>query len=469
MSLFTLFLVACGGGCGHDDDDHHDSDGLGTDDSELTDDSGATDDSGIYTSACDEPGEFSVPITGKVQVALYGLDIDGELESVSFEDRYGGDFPFGGIWVSAYVEEEDGSLSWLDEEVVREPSVDGDDYALDLTSETCGKVHVYAVLDLNGDRVLGPDEPSGIHPEALKLKPGKSHSDADVEIVVGPVANDGSVGGWSPGDGTGSGNSGGSGPGYVTVSGLVDVVQAYTAGDVAAMVFGTDGSGPHLWDIIPSADLNDYGAAGADGAYAMGLAENSGSVQLFGAWDADDNWLFDYSDPWGEYASALDVSGNPVSVGASDLPDHDIQVPLGGGDPPFSIVPFVTLSGDLGVVDGDFDDLDAGSTVYVAALKYRPTTDVTVAQVTADAYDLQSWSQAELSGSSSQPYELSVPQGTILYVWAYVDADSDGTLNEEGEHVGNPATAEGHGRMNSGEAGFSGLGIQLGAQEIVEE
>lgn len=469
MSILSFFLVACSSCGGGGDDDSLDSNGLGIDSDDLVEDSGEdTDDTGDDGGACDDPDAFTVPVDGEVTVQLYGLDVDGELVSKDFDEVYGGDFPFGGIWVSAYRENEDGGMTWLGEQVIREPSVDGDTFNIEATSEECGTLHLYAVLDLNGDRVLGSDEPDGVHPEGLKLKPNKTHSGKDIEIVVGPVSDDGSVGGWSPGDGSGSG-SGGSGAGYVTVSGLVDVQNAYAGGDLAAMVLGTDGSGPDYWDIVLEADVNDYADAGATGAYAMGLPENAGAVQLVGAWDADDNWIFDYSDPWGEYVTAPDVSGNPISIGSSDLSDYDIQVPLNEGEPPFSVVPYVKLSGDLSVMDGDFDDLDPGSTLYVAALKYRPATDITVAQVTADAYDMDSWSQAELAGSASQAYELLVPQGTILYLWSYVDADGDGLLNEVGEHVGNPATAEGHGRMNTGESGFSGLDMILGAQEVEEE
>ena len=119
--MVTILLAIIG--CGHGPDDPTTDSGLPGDDSDGGTDSTAAPD------ACEDPGAWSTSIHGTVTVELW-IEADGEREETSFEDSFDGDFPFGGIWVSAYTEDDDGDLVYLDETVIKYPSTAGDSYSL---------------------------------------------------------------------------------------------------------------------------------------------------------------------------------------------------------------------------------------------------------------------------------------------------------------------------------------------------
>ena len=48
-------------------------------------------------------------------------------------------------------------------------------------------------------------------------------------------------------------------------------------------------------------------------------------------------------------------------------------------------------------------------------------------------YDLFEW--PDLTGETVKDWRLAVPSNTIVYLWAYVDEDVDGIVNESGEPV----------------------------------
>ena len=460
MGPLLLVLSGCNG-------KHNDAGGV--DDSGAPEaDSGtsggdAGSDSGGGPDICDEPGTWETEIQGRVTVNLWVEGDDGERESSSFEDSFGGDFPFGGIWVTAYREGDDGELEYLAETVIKYPSTIGDNYRLTVPADACEDLRVFAMLDLGGDRVLGPDEPTGSHPELLEIHPAiANHADVDVAIVTEGVAKKGGSGGSGSGGeggfgggGSGSGSGGGGGGGgsgsggvswttggihggggdnSVIISGDVLVTTAWAAGEVAAYLFELDGSGPYSWHIPGEPTSN---GSGAEAAYELGSSAWKGAMMMLGVWDDDDNWLFDPSDTWGAYITSVDVDGNPITIEDEHLEDHDIQIPLNEGESPFSIVPFIVVSGDIATLDGGaFDDLlDAGASVHVAAMKYRPSTDITLEEVEEDAYDIESIEWADLTGATSVSYELSAPANSIVYLWAYADNDDDGTLNEHAEPV----------------------------------
>jgi hypothetical protein len=101
------------------------------------------------------------------------------------------------------------------------------------------------------------------------------------------------------------------------------------------------------------------------------------------------------------------------------------------------------------VEDGTFDSLDAGSSVYVAALKYRPLTGVAVSTFESDAYDVDSWTWTDLTGQSSKTFSLIVPANQQVYLWAYADEDVDGVVNQTGEAVASGGTND-NGGINTG-------------------
>ena len=176
-------------------------------------------------------------------------------------------------------------------------------------------------------------------------------------------------------------------------------------------------------------------------------------MNLVGAWDSNDNGLIDPADHWGAYASEPGVDGNPVAVGTADLEGYAVEIPLSGsedaGTPGISVVPFVQITGTVSVKDGTFDDLPSGTTVYVAALYYRPSADLAVSTLADRSYDLESWDWTELTGKASVDFSLGVPADTVVYLWAYADEDGDGTVNESGEAVASGGTAD-DGSLDSG-------------------
>jgi len=173
---------------------------------------------------------------------------------------------------------------------------------------------------------------------------------------------------------------------------------------------------------------------GASGNYGFETCDDLGQTNLIGAVDSDANLLIDPNDSWGAYVNTDGEDGNPIDVDDHNLDDMEVQIPLGDGSG-LNIIPFVQLTGTVSVEEGAFDDLPAGSMVYVAALKYRPNNDLTVNSLQSIAYDFDEFEWVELTGEAVKDWRLAVPSNTIVYLWAYVDEDVDGIVNESGEAV----------------------------------
>ena len=123
-----------------------------------------------------------------------------------------------------------------------------------------------------------------------------------------------------------------------------------------------------------------------------------------------------------------------MSIGSADPPDRDILIPL--GTPGLSLIPYARISGELSVDGGTFDDLpEDTTTVYVVALKYRPTTGMSVATLLEQAYDAEIVDIKDLRGEETLSWALGVPAETVIYLWAYADSGSIGTINESGEYI----------------------------------
>jgi hypothetical protein len=151
--------------------------------------------------------------------------------------------------------------------------------------------------------------------------------------------------------------------------------------------------------------------------------------------DSNVNGLIDPDDLYGTYAPSVDTSGNPVTVASEDFSEMRIQIPLLEEGDALSVVPFVSLSGDLGVGGGTFDDLPPGTTLVVAALKRRPQGGIDLATIEGQVYDMQSWEWPDLQGNTTVSYDLTVPSNTLMYLWAFADTDANGRVNEAGEPI----------------------------------
>jgi hypothetical protein len=362
-----------------------------------------------------EPGEEEIAgtIGGTVTVELYTLDEAGERIYTSYEESTGGAFPWDKIFVGAYTQGESGAEHYVGTSVIDGATTGANPYSIEFKADEPTSVFVYASLDYYADNVVGSTEPRGVWPVEIPLADGDSITGIDITILA-PL----------PGGGGGCTDT-------VTMSGEALVTVHYAGGDVAVMLADTGGNGPyHVGALTPVANGD-----GASGPYSFESCSSYGDMNLIGAWDSDGDTMYSPADHWGAFISAPDTDGNPVNVATNDLAGYDVQIPLGeyAG---INVVPFVTVGGDVRMDDGSaFDSLPTGAAVYVVALKYAPNTDLSVSEIEGASYGFQKYEWADLTGHSSLPYQFAVPSNTLVYLWAYVDADLDGVLNEDGEAV----------------------------------
>jgi hypothetical protein len=398
----------------------------------------------------DDDGDDAA-IRGMVTVELYYDDADGRVP-VPWEDVVGesGDFPFGSIFVSAFKTGEDGRETYFDSYTVTRPTIEGDYFSLEVDPALTDMSNVYATLDIRSDGIIASNEPLGVYPEDIIITSGTEADDVNISILV-------DWGKWGPGGwGWGYGSGGGGGcEDIVSVSGDVDITVPYGGGNGMAMLLDTRGKGPYKYDPFTPIATPD----GAEADYQMGMCADSGEYQLVGAYDTNGNGLIDPADLWGAYTAEQGVNGNPINIGESNLEDYVIEVPIDDGRSSMDIVPFVRLSGSAYAEDvASLGDLGDGSLI-VAAMKYRMNAEFPVSAFD-NAYDLIEWSSEDLDGKSSVDWELVVPANTVVYLWAYIDADADGMVNEDGEPVASGG-ADSAGALPTGEEGQSDILLGL--------
>jgi hypothetical protein len=396
-------------------------------------------------------GDDDGVISGLVQVEIYGYDSRGEVQTLSWEETYGENFPFGSIFVAAYtMDEESGRITYLDEYVIRSPDIEGNRYELKVGAVPGEEVRVYAILDYLGDGILSSNEPIGVWPDVVPVTAGEETPDVDIDILAAYT------------DFTGGGGGGGGGvwdsSNYVWISGDGLITVPYAGGSCLAMIYDTAGLGPYYADSFTPVQTE----GGAEGAYGMWVPKNMGNVLLRGAWDANYNGLIDPADQWGQYVDESGAVVGAFQVADVDLPDHTLMIPDGTDVNP-SIVPFVVLGGNVSI-EGGFDALDPGAILHVAAMKYRPDTQIAVSDIPGNSYDYETFSGADLTGSEI-PFTLIAPANTLIYFWAYLDADGDGAVNEVGEQVGSFG-GEASGRIATGTESRTDMSVPL---HIVEE
>jgi hypothetical protein len=442
MTLRTLMLgtlLTTLMGCPPKDDG---SSGAGDDTSGIGDDTSVSgDDTATGDDTAEDTGEPPPPpvtatVSGTVTVEAYIDGPDGR-EEVDEAVYFDGGFPYGPVFVSGTQDNGSGGLSYKGSDAILSPTFTGDAYEMTVTLTEDGSIRVFAILDEQRNYIIETHDPIGVHPDDVAIVDGGVLTGVDITILVEANTDGGSGGG-----------GGGGGPGCdVNISGDFDVVStSFVAGRVGlAMLTTTAGVGPVQWGWVEPAVT----ATGGEAPYDFDACPSQGQMNLVGAWDSNANTLIDPEDQWGAYVTAPDTDGNPVTIGATDLSGLDIQVPIGEGESPLSVVPFVQITGDVSVGGGAFDDLPAGTTVYVAALKYRPSGAVSATTMESDAYDYEAVEWPDLTGNSSFAYDLGVPANTEVYLWAYADEDVDGLVNESGEAVASGG-ADDNGRMNTG-------------------
>jgi hypothetical protein len=366
-------------------------------------------------------------VNGTVSVQLY-TDGGEDLVDLSW-DEYGGEFPFGAIFVAAYtVDETTNAVTYYDEFVISSPSTTGDAYTLDIDLDDTESVYVYAALDWWPDGVIGTSEPIGTWADPIALIEGDAVNDVDI-VISAPLLPTGGGGGT-----------------YLTLSGDVAITQTYTGGDARVMVYDSAGQGPgYVATVTPTATSD-----GATASFSMPILVDSGDVRLLGAWDNDQNGLIEPTDLWGAYVVEGE-NANPLTAGSTDLGGYTVEIPFGIAP---ALTPFVRLEGQLEY--DDFATLPAGTVVYVTALRTRPTGDFSVTDLER-GYDWMSFTGVELVGTGLD-YTLVAPASAVAYLWAYADLDGDGVLNESGEPVASYGRT---GRISVGSANQSGLDMPL--------
>lgn len=393
-------------------------------------------------------------ITGTVQVELYSYDEAGELVWQEWEPLYGDDFPFGAIFVAAYrLDDESMSMSYLDQYVIRSPDPEGNTYELQIDPEDAAEVRVYALLDYWADGILASNEPMGIWPEVVPVQAGVEADGVDIDIPAPYYDFTTGGGGGGPGGVGGGGGGGGDWDpnDYVTITGQGLITEPYAGGSAMALLYDEAGDGPYYADAFTPSKTDE----GAEGDYELWVPKSWGNGKLLGAWDANFNGLIDPADEWGSYVDETGASLNPIAIGTEDITDATLMIPDGLSSNP-SAVPFVVLSGQV-TIPGGFDAV-AGGSVYVMASKYRPEADVSTSDIPATAYDYTIWTGAAVTGDALD-FTLIAPADTIVYLWAYLDADGDGLINEQGEEVASYGDATG--RLATGDDSHTDLELRL--------
>ena len=409
--------------------------------------------------------EHYMTVRSEVMVELYTTDEEGVRQFLPWDDAVGigGEFPFGSIFVAAYLPGTDGREFYFDQHTVTRPRVGGDFYRLEIDPEMTGAVNIYASLDVRGDGIVGTDEPMGVHPNEIPVEAYGSFEDGDIVILVdwdkwGPGGwgwQD--VGGYVPpvdfdGDGEPDELPEG-GCERISVSGNIDLTKEYHGGNGMVLLLDEAGGGPY--QTVEFVPIPKTTGVGATSSYDMGMCENSGHMQIVAAYDLNGNGLVDPADKWGAYISEPGVSGNPIFVEDQWLTDIHIEIPIGDGEPPLSVVPFVNISGDLvlpslaAIADLMVEGVDP--VVHVAAMRYRPEGEFNT-EVFEDAYDFKVWGPEALGVTEGVLWDLVVPANTIVYRWAVVDADGDGMVNESDEPVASGGV-DGAGTLPTGDEG----------------
>lgn len=397
--------------------------------------SGDDDGTGGDDGGTDTDDEVNADVSGLITVTLYTSGEDGEREELSWEDYSNGVWAFGNIFVGAYFDdEESGNRTYVGSTVIDSPSVDGNEYSIPIQMEGEHEVYVYAVVDWYQDGVVGSNEPTGVYPHSLEVENGSSFGDVDIAVLAPPY-------------------TGGGGCDTLDISGDIDVTISWTDGDAWAMMLDTNNEGPYHTSMNALA----VSGGGANAAYDLYSCTGYGDMNLIGAWDTNGNGMADPLDKWGSYVNSSGEDGNPISVSSSNLSGYDIQIPFGDASGP-SIVPFVRLSGSVSVKDGSFDDLPAGSSLYVTALKYRPDGDLPLEDL-EDAYDTSTTTWDELTGQSSVDFSLTVPANTVVYMWAYSDS-GDNVLNGPDDWVA-AGGSDSNGKVSTGTTSTSGYALGL--------
>ena len=427
-------LTACGALGKKADDAGDDNNGSGS--------GGTNDDSGDSRPGGPDDEDFAVvsTVTGKVTVELFGEDESGERYAIPWEESGFDSWPFGPIFVAAYELGADGQAGrYAGTRVIMRPEMGTSEYEMTVKLREERDIYVYAAVDVLNDGVVGTEDPRGVWPDAIYMTNDIVVPDVDMTVLAQAeneiVCDDGQT---------------------IDITGSAYVTVEYWGGDIAVMLMDADGNGPfHVAKAL------EVGAGeGATTDYTLEVCPNYGEMQLISAWDANVNGIFDGGDRWGVYSATGESNSNPISVGDRNMNNYPVWMPL-GDRPGVDLLPFVTLQGVVKLESGaPMSSLPSGTTIYVAALKYRPNGGLLVTDpAVSHDMDVFSWSEVSATGTELA-WDLLLPSDNIVYLWVFADVNGDGLVNDVDEPIGafNPTE---FGKTPTGQTGFGGIEIIL--------
>lgn len=374
-------------------------------------------------------------LTGTIYFDLYTTDSSGATVPLDWAESYGEDFPFGSVFVSGYTVDDDGETTYWATTLLGNASPDGEPYELEFGFDAETEVYVYATLDYWGDGLIAPYEPTTIYPAAIPIAPDGAISGIDITLDV-PYTDFAGGGYWNPDD-------------WILVSGDATITEQLADGTCMAMVYDTADYGPYGYTgFAPTAT-----AGGAEGSYSMYAPKGMGEAELLGACDTNLNGLIEASDAWGGYTEDGDTLSN-ITIGTSNLSDYKLEIPLTDRSRPS-----VTYSGVVQLDDLTLAKATSASSLYITSQKYR-VAESWDPDASGKTYDYVLYSGAEISASAS--YSLTMPANAVTWLWACLDVDGNGVVNEAGEPCGQPST---DGKIATGSSSRTDLNFWIHTME----
>jgi len=458
LMLSAFFLLAALGpedcDCGGDDDDDtttgdDDDTTTGDDDTTTGDDDTTTGDDDTTTGDDDTtPEPFRLEGDVYIIPIYFERDEDGDWVRRELEwtevDPAG--YTYGRVYVGVVADFEDEStpmLHYIAPSAVADPKNDPTPYLFETETWPLETVAVLAIADTWFDNIISPWDSHSYHADMIDTT-GTPKLDANIFIDMEFVWNgfawvpghhpygggdggggdddDDDGGGWGPGDGM---------PGDpncpLDLGGdiyLGDSVHVSETGSSLVALYDHNLDGPY-WTTLPGS--LDGAAQGTPLPWELDVY-CSWTANVRGAWDWNNNGMFEPSDDWGATVDGLDNQINPWALAETPILDMQVKVPLDGADIPMPHN-YVKVSGVVST-DGSFEfaDLPAGTTVGVMAVKVEQCAGNNPSLPQAIAAGCL-WNHALIADANQQgdhiPYEVWVQQYSVVYLQTGIDTDGD--------------------------------------------
>jgi hypothetical protein len=420
--LLCLALGLGGPGClpGDDDDDDVADDDAADDD--VADDDVADDDDTA-------PDPFRVSGEVFVVPVYYQLDEDDiwvrhELEWTDIDPA---GYPYGLLYVGVTSSFEDTAGTFLHHvpsSMPVDPKSEGSPYQFAPLEWAVDEAFVLAIADTYHDGVISAWDCMAYYKGALDTA-GEQVEEADIIVDMEFVSH---LGQWVPGCHMCSGGGWVGDP--VDISGNVYLDQpAHPEGSGDALVAVYRGSNGPYWSTVPG--RLDGGAQLVPQEWAM-TVYNDFDAAIYGAWDWNDNGLFEPGDEWGTVLTEVDGETiNPMTIGDDPIEGILVEIPVAGAGPGVMPRPYLRVSGEI-THDHTFSfaDLGPNAVMYVLGGKhYLPNLGEEEIYILLGEEKV--WSYHTIHNPDQYlepptiPYQLWIPayQTSVMYV--VIDLDGD--------------------------------------------